>query len=87
MELARSHHRLGDNEAAERVLRDGLEKAIEPRATYVTMRGDATTTRVGLEVALADLLAQSIPDGADQAKQNYEDAVEIREQGLGTDNI
>ncbi|MEZ6102634.1 MAG: hypothetical protein R3E01_27145 [Pirellulaceae bacterium] len=42
---------------------------------------------MGLEVALADLLAQSIPDGADQAKQNYEDAVEIREQGLGTDNI
>jgi tetratricopeptide (TPR) repeat protein len=87
LELAKIHQRRGNEEAAIRSFRRGLDKATEPLATYVAMRSDLPTTREELEIALANLLVDSAPDGREQARRVFEEGVVIREHGLGIDHI
>jgi serine/threonine protein kinase len=87
-ELGRIQQRRGSPAAAEKLLREGLEKAPEPLATSIAMRDYLTITRAQLEVTLAGVLRESgSANGLEEAKQVYGEGVVIRTQGLGSDHI
>jgi tetratricopeptide (TPR) repeat protein len=82
--IAGAQVRLGDRKSAVRSLKEGLDKAVEPQATWRSTQMDAPTTRRDLEVMLAGLY---LNDGkADEARRVLQNGVQERKK-LGDDHI
>jgi hypothetical protein len=74
------------NTSAIEELQVGLQKAVEPQATFLNVRGyQVPTDRRELESKLAELLRDA--DRPDEARQVLEDAITIRTHELGADHI